>query len=82
MDPKIILADEPTGDLDRNTADSVLALLSRLNQEFGKTILMVTHDEKAAICAQATVRLDKGQLERIEQNEKSLDSVAPLAGKD
>ena len=66
-DPKLILADEPTGDLDRASADSVLELLSRLNREFQKTILMVTHDPRAAERAQRIVHLDKGRLERIEK---------------
>ena len=67
-DPKILLADEPTGDLDRNTADSVLALLQRLNRELNKTILMVTHDPQAASYAAKTIHLDKGKLGRIENN--------------
>jgi len=67
-DPKILLADEPTGDLDRKSADDVLSLLMRLNSEFKKTILMVTHDPHAAACAGWIVHLDKGQLGRIEQN--------------
>jgi len=65
-DPKVILADEPTGDLDRASADQVLALLQRLNAEFAKTILMVTHDPLAAARAQRIVHLDKGRLERVE----------------
>jgi putative ABC transport system ATP-binding protein len=67
-DPKVILADEPTGDLDRKSAEHVLDLLARLNQEFKKTILMVTHDPHAAQKAQSIVHLDKGQLGRIEDN--------------
>jgi putative ABC transport system ATP-binding protein len=65
-DPKVILADEPTGDLDRHSADQVLELLQRLNQELKKTILMVTHDPLAAQRAESIVHLDKGQLQRIE----------------
>ena len=61
-DPKVLLADEPTGDLDRESADQVLELLSRLNKEMQKTVLMVTHDPHAAGYAQKTVRLDKGRL--------------------
>jgi len=61
-DPKIIVADEPTGDLDRKSADDVLALLERLNQEFGKTIFMVTHDPAAAERAGVQRKLDKGAL--------------------
>jgi len=61
-DPLVILADEPTGDLDRESADSVLDLLVRLNREFEKTILMVTHDPAAAERAERIVKLDKGRL--------------------
>ncbi|AKT37565.1 ABC transporter ATP-binding protein [Chondromyces crocatus] len=61
-DPKIIVADEPTGDLDRKSADEILALLEKLNKEFNKTILMVTHDPQAAERATITHRLDKGNL--------------------
>ncbi|GHA82957.1 ABC transporter ATP-binding protein [Cognatilysobacter bugurensis] len=61
-DPMLLICDEPTGDLDRQTADEVLTLLQQLNREFGKTIVMVTHDPKAAEYAQRTVHLDKGTL--------------------
>ena len=61
-DPKIILADEPTGDLDRVSADQVLDLLARLQSELGKTIVMVTHDALAAQRAGTIVNLDKGRL--------------------
>ena len=61
-DPKIILADEPTGNLDRNSADSVLELLTALNSRFGKTILLVTHDPIVAERATRVVHLDKGLL--------------------
>jgi putative ABC transport system ATP-binding protein len=61
-DPRILICDEPTGDLDRKTADEVLGLLQRLNKEFGKTIVMVTHDPAAAKYAKRTVHLDKGTL--------------------
>jgi putative ABC transport system ATP-binding protein len=61
-DPKILICDEPTGDLDRKTADEVLTLLQQLNREFHKTIVMVTHDPKAAEYARRTVHLDKGTL--------------------
>jgi putative ABC transport system ATP-binding protein len=61
-DPKILICDEPTGDLDRKTADEVLGLLQRLNREFGKTLVMVTHDPAAAKYARRTVHLDKGSL--------------------
>ena len=61
-DPTLIAADEPTGDLDRQSAQEVLDLLSRLNQEFGKTIIIVTHDPEAASHASYVRRLIKGQL--------------------
>lgn len=59
-DPTIIVGDEPTGDLDRKSAEATLALLQRLNRELGKTLVMVTHDPHAAAAAQRTVHLDKG----------------------
>jgi putative ABC transport system ATP-binding protein len=61
-DPSLILADEPTGDLDRVAGEEILALLAKLNSEFGKTILMVTHDPHAAERASRMVHLDKGVL--------------------
>jgi putative ABC transport system ATP-binding protein len=61
-DPTLIVADEPTGDLDRTTAEEVLGLLERLNTELGKTIIMVTHDPKAAGHAKRIVQLEKGVL--------------------
>jgi len=61
-DPTFLLCDEPTGDLDRRSADEILDLLERLVSELGKTILMVTHDPRAAERAHATLHLDKGVL--------------------
>ena len=61
-DPRLILADEPTGNLDAASAEEVLTLLSRLNKEFGKTIAMVTHDPHAARYATVTRHLEKGRL--------------------
>jgi len=61
-DPKIIVADEPTGDLDRKSADDVLTLMEKLNKELGKTIFMVTHDPAAAERASVQRKLDKGAL--------------------
>ena len=58
-DPTLIVADEPTGDLDRTTAEEILGLLDRLNRELGKTIIMVTHDPKAAEKAHRVVQLEK-----------------------
>jgi putative ABC transport system ATP-binding protein len=59
-DPKVLLCDEPTGDLDRATADEVLAILQLLNRELGKTIIVVTHDPEAARYAKRTLHLNKG----------------------
>ncbi len=61
-DPKLIVADEPTGDLDRKSADEILTLLETLNRAMGKTIVMVTHDPAAAARASLTRHLDKGRL--------------------
>ncbi|GAB4148142.1 MAG: ABC transporter ATP-binding protein [Planctomycetota bacterium] len=73
VDPQVILADEPTGDLDRETADQVLDLMRRLNRELHKTILMVTHDPQAANFADRVIRLDKGKLGRIEDNRRTAE---------
>ncbi len=62
IDPELILADEPTGDLDAVSARDVLELMTRLNEEFGKTILMVTHDPHSAEVAKRIIHLDKGVL--------------------
>jgi len=61
-DPTLLMADEPTGDLDAQSADEVLDILSRLNREFKKTIIMVTHDPRAAQHGTVTRHLEKGQL--------------------
>jgi len=61
-DPAILVADEPTGDLDKVSAEEVLNLMERLNRELGKTILMVTHDPRAAERARSVRHLDKGEL--------------------
>ncbi len=66
-DPRLPLCDEPTGDLDRTTADEILTTLQLLNRELGKTIMMVTHDAEAAKFAKRTLHLDKGRF-----NEKEL----------
>ncbi|MDP1859952.1 MAG: ABC transporter ATP-binding protein, partial [Gemmatimonadaceae bacterium] len=66
-DPQLILLDEPTGQLDAKSSEEVLALLQRLNSEFNKTIIIVTHDAKAADRATRVLHLDKGVLvERLE----------------
>ena len=61
-DPGLLVCDEPTGDLDRHAAEEGLGLLRQLNREHGKTIVMVTHDPKAAEYADHTLHLDKGTL--------------------
>jgi putative ABC transport system ATP-binding protein len=70
-DPRLIVADEPTGDLDRRSADQVLDLLAQLHENFGKTILIVTHDPLAAARAEKTIHLDKGKLDRVESRSPS-----------
>lgn len=72
-DPALIVADEPTGDLDKKSGEEILQLLGRLNEELGKTIVMVTHDQKAADCARAVRHLDKGEL-------SAMECKHPLAG--
>jgi putative ABC transport system ATP-binding protein len=62
-DPDLLLCDEPTGDLDRQSGDEILDLLHALNEQQGKTIVMVTHDPRAAARAKRTLHLNKGQLE-------------------
>jgi putative ABC transport system ATP-binding protein len=62
-DPTLIVADEPTGDLDRKSAQDILHLMERLNDDFKKTIIMVTHDPRAAECAHVKRHLDKGELQ-------------------
>jgi putative ABC transport system ATP-binding protein len=61
-DPELIVADEPTGDLDTKSAQEVLTIMEILRSELNKTIIMVTHDPKAAMHAQRTLHLEKGQL--------------------
>jgi putative ABC transport system ATP-binding protein len=61
-DPPLLVADEPTGDLDRESAVRILDLMRQLTRDYGKTIVMVTHDAKAAAAADRTLHLEKGQL--------------------
>jgi putative ABC transport system ATP-binding protein len=68
-DPKLLVCDEPTGDLDRATADEILHLVQVLNREYGKTIVMVTHDQKAADYATHTLHLDKGRF--VDERQKT-----------
>jgi ABC-type antimicrobial peptide transport system, ATPase component len=77
-DPDLILADEPTGNLDAASAQEVLTLLSRLNKEFGKTIVMVTHDPHAARFATKVRYLEKGSL--LPEGQAPADWVLPAAG--
>lgn len=75
-DPDIVLADEPTGDLDRDSADAVMDLLLRLNEELGKTFLVVTHDAMVGERAKRTLQLDKGVI----QSDRARDAAAGAAG--
>ncbi|MCK6682726.1 MAG: ABC transporter ATP-binding protein [Thermoanaerobaculia bacterium] len=77
-DPKVLVADEPTGDLDAKSGEEILILLERLNDEFKKTIVMVTHDPRAASRAHRLVHLDKGVLKediRAEGREVGLEAA-------
>ncbi|MBM3984093.1 MAG: ABC transporter ATP-binding protein [Planctomycetes bacterium] len=79
-DPDLVLADEPTGDLDRESANAVMGLLRRLNAELKKTLVVVTHDAVAAEHARRVLHLDKGVLAREELN-PSPGQAAPAAGR-
>jgi putative ABC transport system ATP-binding protein len=70
-DPYLLVADEPTGDLDRKSAEEILSLLQQLNREFQKTIVMVTHDPQAAQRASRLLHLDKGKLVRDEMQREA-----------
>jgi putative ABC transport system ATP-binding protein len=70
-DPALIVADEPTGDLDRKSADEILELLEKLNTQLGKTIVMVTHDPHSAAAASRVIHLDKGKFVEA-------DALAPV----
>ena len=75
-DPTVVVADEPTGDLDSATSSHILDLLQRLNSELGTTLLMVTHDADAAAIAGRQLRLDDGRLISDERNETVLPSTS------
>jgi putative ABC transport system ATP-binding protein len=79
-DPDLILADEPTGDLDRDSANAIMDLLRRLNVELKKTLLVVTHDHVAAERARRVLHLDKGVLAREVHNEAATGTAASPAG--
>ena len=75
-DPTLLVCDEPTGDLDRHSAEEILTLLQQLNRDHGKTIIMVTHDPKAAEYARHVLHLDKGTLvERLAQGSSGPEMV-------
>ncbi|MHC5003779.1 MAG: ABC transporter ATP-binding protein [Planctomycetota bacterium] len=76
-DPTIILADEPTGDLDRSSAANVMTLLQRLNRELGKTLVMVTHDPRTTEYARRTLHLEKGRLVEAHELEADAADAAP-----
>jgi putative ABC transport system ATP-binding protein len=77
-DPTLLVCDEPTGDLDRHSAEEILTLLQRLNREHGKTMIMVTHDPKAAEYASHTLHLDKGTL--VEMKVEAVDEMSAATG--
>ena len=76
-DPFLLVADEPTGDLDRTSAGEILDLMQTLNSEFNKTIVMVTHDQKAADRATRLLHLDKGRLvDDVIQDRQKLEAAS------
>jgi len=78
-DPTIIIADEPTGDLDAKSAEDILSLLRELNREYNKTIVMVTHDPRAEKYVETVYRLDKGVLVGIEDRSGAVETEAARA---
>jgi putative ABC transport system ATP-binding protein len=78
-DPTLIVADEPTGDLDRTTGGEILDLMDRLNAELGKTIVMVTHDPRAAARARRMVHLEKGVLVSDDEYQAALEAELKVA---
>jgi putative ABC transport system ATP-binding protein len=81
-DPVLLVADEPTGDLDAKSAEEILDLLNRLNSEFGKTIVMVTHDPKAASRAHRVVHLEKGELSLAQMPRQQVESFVAARGQE
>jgi putative ABC transport system ATP-binding protein len=75
-DPRILVADEPTGDLDKQAAFAIMELLQQLNRELNKTLIMVTHDPKTALYADLTLHLEKGQLMEAGTSTAQADSAA------
>lgn len=83
-DPKIIVADEPTGDLDAESAAAIMALLTRLNRELGKTLIMVTHDAKSAAYARRALHLEKGRLVEAQElaEMRAIEADRSLSGRE
>jgi putative ABC transport system ATP-binding protein len=79
-DPDLIVADEPTGDLDAKNAEAILELLRQLKEEFGKTIVMVTHDPRALRFVDLVFHLDKGLLLEGEDARRAHDALVMAAG--
>ena len=79
-DPVLLVADEPTGDLDAKSAEEILDLLNRLNDEFGKTIVLVTHDPRAASRAHRVVHLEKGELSLAQMPRQQVESFVATPG--
>ncbi len=80
-DPRIIVADEPTGDLDRTSASEILSLLRQINQELGRTLIMVTHDPKTTEYTQETLHLEKGRLLESECKDSRTQAGTSLKGR-
>jgi putative ABC transport system ATP-binding protein len=78
--PQLILADEPTGNLDTKTSDEIMIMLTRLNQEEGKTIIMVTHENDIAEWARRVIRMRDGEIETDVRNEhpKGVERLGPM----
>lgn len=76
--PKVVVADEPTGDLDPETSDQILELLKQLNEQLDVTLLMVTHDAEAALTAERQFRLDHGKLVETTESSESTPSTSPV----
>jgi putative ABC transport system ATP-binding protein len=83
-DPKIIVADEPTGDLDAESAAAIMSLLTRLNRELGKTLIMVTHDAKSAAYARRALHLEKGRLVEAQElaEMRAIEADRSLSGRE
>lgn len=83
-DPKIIVADEPTGDLDAESAAAIMSLLTRLNRELGKTLIMVTHDAKSAAYARRSLHLEKGRLVEAQElaEMRAIEADRSLSGRE